>query len=491
MASRHLASVPDRPQRAVVYVRVSAVMGRGGDDFHSPELQIAAAKRAAAGLRVVETVEDIDVTGTHFSREGIDRIRTLVEAGQVDVVAIHDLSRLGRNVLESLAFIRWLKTRGVSVVSSVERIDDSPEGQLMLVNLLAIAEYRAGDIGRRWRQVIYRRAERGQHHGRPPTGYERDDQGRLQPHPVIGPAVTEAFLSYADGGFGREIRRQLRARTGLEINVQTLKNMLRNPTYLGIVRMHGPGPSGTVEIPDAHQPLVDAETWERVQRRLAADSKTPPRLLGPAYSVSGLGQCATCGGPTNVRRCGRAQMVRLYCRRKYDRLDECAGCGNPSLEEVEAALLDKIRQHIANLKVDTAARAAYTARTARAGADARMLEREVAQTRKAMARTTERWAREQLDDRTYEDTMASLRETEARLMADAAGQQQVAEAPLPERAVALAEEMIALWPDMDGGQRNRALRDVITGFTLAAASYYRQPAAERLEVQFRADTRLP
>ncbi|WP_295847436.1 hypothetical protein, partial [Tardiphaga sp.] len=70
-AMRRLAVVPDMPRFAIA-VRVSRVMGRSGERFLSPEIQIDASRRAVerVGGLIDETVGadgvfyDLDVSGT-------------------------------------------------------------------------------------------------------------------------------------------------------------------------------------------------------------------------------------------------------------------------------------------------------------------------------------------------------------------------------------------------------------------------------------------
>src|SRR5687768_2774212 len=140
--NRRLVAVLDRPLRVVVYIRVSALMGRGGDDFHSPEVQLGAIRRRTIGMREVEVIDcDIDQTGTTFDRKGIDRVRELAEAGLMDVLAVYNVSRLGRNTLESLKFLNWLADRGVTIISAKQHIDTStPSGRKHLTDLLAGAQ---------------------------------------------------------------------------------------------------------------------------------------------------------------------------------------------------------------------------------------------------------------------------------------------------------------------------------------------------------------
>jgi site-specific DNA recombinase len=169
---RHLAAVPEQPRRVALYVRVSALMGRGGDDFHSPDVQTNAMRRLTAGLQEVDVIEDIDQTGRTFSRDGIDKIRKLAEAHAIDAVAVYNVSRLGRNVLESLKFLTWLAERGVTILSATEHIDTgTPSGRWMLTNMLAIAEMRSDEISGEWARTIHHRAPASPTASRPPATY--------------------------------------------------------------------------------------------------------------------------------------------------------------------------------------------------------------------------------------------------------------------------------------------------------------------------------
>lgn len=485
--TRHLAAVPESPGRVALYVRVSALMGRGGDDFHSPEVQVASMRRLTAGMREVEVVDDdIDVSGRSFTRDGIERIRQLAEGGHIDALCVYNLARLGRNVLESLTFLNWLADRGVTILSASEHVDTStPSGRWMLTTMLGIAEMRSDEIGNEWGQTIHHRAKAGKHHGRPPTGYVRGDGGQLVEDPIVGPAVRRLFSGYAGGEQVRALRRRIQAVTGLILATGTVKRMLANRSYRGVVHVGARGPAGAVEVEDAHVALVDEQTWQRVQARLAEDRRTPAKLVSPKYPLSGIGRCGICDGRTNHRPDPRRGVVRIFCASQWELLSPCAGCGFCNVADVEKAVLAKIETHIAKLKGDVGAQAAQASKASRAGIDAAAVRGELDATRRAMARATERWAREQIDDRTYQDAMGSLRETEDRLAVTLGGLSRTAAAPEPGRLVALGAKLIELWPRMDGGQRNRSLRDVIETVTIMPSEHYRQPVHQRVQVKWR------
>jgi site-specific DNA recombinase len=475
----------------VLYVRVSALMGRevGAQDFHSPGMQVDAMRRtiSTAGLREVAVVEDIDVSGQTFSREGLDTIRAMIEKRQVDAVAVYDLSRLGRNVLESLTFIGWLRDRGVTIISAREHIDGTSQGQFMLGQYLLLAELYGNQIGEKWSEVIERRARAGRHHGVVPQGYLRHDDGTLAVDTKLGPAVTAVFTEYAAGAFVADIARAFGAARNRPVRRNVVKAMLANPTYLGrvVVRVRG---GARVEVPGAHPPLVDQNTWDRVQERLARDRVTPARRLAAKYGLTGLVWCAHCDGAMQVWWSNESGGVRrMVCsRRAQVGLEGCTGPGTPRYTDIEEAVLTEVVAYAARLRGNPAARAARKARTTRAGHDAAGLQKRLTTVREAMTRITTRWGQHQMSDAVYEASMADLAGQESTLQEQLARARSVASTvPDPGRVVRLVDLLVELWPNLTEPERNRALRDVVARVRVRRAERWREPVADRLDIEMR------
>ncbi|HZA21039.1 MAG TPA: recombinase zinc beta ribbon domain-containing protein, partial [Dehalococcoidia bacterium] len=109
--------------------------------------------------------------------------------------------------------------------------------------------------------------------------------------------------------------------------------MMTNPVYLGIVRTgkwaRSPFmPAGEVtEIQGKHEALIDQETFDRVQVRLAENKSRQRGGTRPKYLFSGLLYCGNCGhklvGRTASGRGGR-QWVQYNCNRKTS-FGDCKG----------------------------------------------------------------------------------------------------------------------------------------------------------------------
>lgn len=483
MARRRLTPAPGRPQRVVAYVRVSALAGRGGDDFHSPDVQLGAIRRTTAGLKEVAVIEDIDRTGRHFVREGIDKIRIMAEQRQIDALAVYDVSRLGRNVRESLTFLAWLADQGVTIISACEQVDTStPAGRLMLTNMLAIAEYRSDEIGRGWSGAIARRAERGQHHGRP-LGYIKRDK-TLVPDPVVGPALAEAFRRYAEGDSVMAVTEYVAAVRGTPIHTVNMRRYLRNPVYLGRVV------AGGQVLPGQHNALVDEVTWQKVQARLAEESGLPGRHLHPTWGLVGLCYCPDGHRLQRAPHRGRDGVVldRLVCGWARGAVAgvRCVGVGKPILARVEAEVLRQVTEYVRHLRTDHHVRATRLAQTAAARrGDRDALEREVARTRAAMQRLAVNNARVPLPDEVYQASMSELQAAERAALAELSRLGPAEHAPDLREVASAAEALLGLWPQMTYAEQGKALRTVVDHIIVRPAARWREPEENRVEARFR------
>lgn len=484
--SRHLSPVPDQGDRTVLYVRVSALMGRDGETFHSPELQTRAMRDLISrrGLREVAVVEDIDVSGRTFAREGIQRILIMARAHQVDVVALYDLSRLGRNTAESLRTIAELRELGVTVVSTIEQIDDTPEGQFQLGVFLGMAQLYSDQISRRWTQVHDHRASQGlDHGGAAPLGYVRGSGGQLAVDPVWGPRVREIFQRYANGDTLRQISIDMIAIGCPVRSVPGYRGILTSPVYRGMLMRRG------VAIPARHERLIGDALWRKVQRRRARDAQTPSRVLERTWSLAGLVWCVHCDGRikkhTSVSHRGGVtrRSVGLVCARRSE-TGNCEGIGAPRLAAVEAEVLVKVRERVSLGVVDEGGRLDAKARKATARSEATRLRREITALERALGRHAAARAKGTLSDAAYvagaKELEDSMRELHARL--DAA--EAVEDVVTPRQSHRAMERLLELWGEAAPVERGMLLAPIVRAVRVRRAEYVKEPISDRVDVEF-------
>lgn len=475
--------------RVALYRRVSALMGRSGEDFHSPEMQTTAMRRhiEPSGAHVVAELEDIDVSGRTFQRAGLDKIRDLVEAGRIDAVAVYDLSRLGRNVADSLNFINFLRDRRVGIISTVEKIDDTPEGQFMLTQFLALAQLYSDQIGRRWVDVHLRVVEQGRHHGAVPMGYRRGSTG-LEVDPVLAHAVAEALRDYAGGKPVGQIADKLGAARGKPVSRQVVKRMVANPIYVGKVGLwrgekYKKWSAKPVALADGrHEPLIDQDTYDACVRRCREDSTTPPRSLAPSHPFARIIRCGLCelgvtidGKSPRRYRC-RAQSVRRGC----------TGCGSITAEVVATVARRELADYLSRLQLPIGQEKARLISQRRPVEDSpQAAQRELEAIRSEMTRLANGWAKGIIPDHSYESLMVDARRREAAVET----RQGAALAARPAavdvgQVVAAGRKVLALWDAAEPWELNEGLRIVGMQLTLWPRGDERPTADKRVQADF-------
>lgn len=351
---RHLAAAPQTPAAAVGYVRVS--MAR--EEMISPDLQKGHLRdhEQRHPLRILEMVEDLDISGRSFARAGIQRIIAGVEAGEWQVVLVYRYDRFGRNVRDSLVNIAKVEQAGGRVVSVTEPFDaNTAIGKYGRTNILAVAELQSDLIGEGWKSTHAHRAARGlPHSGRPRFGYlyldgsywpdtaERRAERGLDPAGATAPYLLEAYRRFARGDSVRSICRwlndeQIRTTSGGPWVPISLYRMLDSGFAAGLLYLR----SRNEHVPGAQEPIVDQQLWERFGKVRRDGRRRSPWDRRPAHPLSGLIRCGGCLKPMaagNTRDRKDAVPRRVYrCSSKMAGLP-CPGGGAITAQIAEDAV---------------------------------------------------------------------------------------------------------------------------------------------------------
>ena len=219
-----------------------------------------------------------------------------------------DLESVASSVLE-------LEGAGAKVTCAEEDLPDPLQHALETIGVENVSQERSDRI----RDSMRRLAVEGRALGRPPYGYRNGPNGVLEVHPEEAEVVRLAYRLYTDDGRGLRLiardlnERGLTTRRGSGWNVATLRDLLRNPAYIGTYTRFG------LRVPKSHEAIVAPETFRAAQdifrqrrRRVSAPASEPFLLSGMAY-------CAECGnkmiGVTRRqtwRRKDRSRNSRTY-----------------------------------------------------------------------------------------------------------------------------------------------------------------------------------
>ncbi|MGQ9556905.1 MAG: recombinase family protein [Desulfurispora sp.] len=280
-------------RRACTYIRVS----REREDGISPEQQKEKAELQARlmGLDLLRIYQDIDISGRSDRRPGFQEMISDIKAGLYDICMVYKLDRFCRNVKDFHHYVEVLESHDCSLVSISQNIDTStPVGRLLRNILADFAQFESEMIAERVRDNKLAAARRGRWNGgHIPYGYELQDK-QLVINPQEAPAIVLAFEMRAAGNGYLKIAKELTARgfaprhgtrRGLHWSEDSVKYIIGNPVYMGVLEYDG------IAIPGAVPAIVEAELWHRAQ----APRQIPNRAQQSPHLLSGLLYCTHCG----------------------------------------------------------------------------------------------------------------------------------------------------------------------------------------------------
>jgi DNA invertase Pin-like site-specific DNA recombinase len=249
----------------------------------------------------------MDVSGGRAlaDRPGLSAAVAAIEAGTADVVAAAYFDRLFRSLSTQSEVIERVERAGGQVLAvDVGRITGESAGQWLSGTMMgAVSEYYRRSMRERSARGQAKAVERGATPwARVPAGYSRTD-GTLSPDAKTVPIVQRAFDMRADGASITQIRNMLKSHD-IERSHRGVQVMLANRIYLGEVHF------GELANLNAHEPIIEPELFERVQRMVIPRGRKSKstRLLARL----GVLRCGSCGARLSAMKLPKQNDYPIY-----------------------------------------------------------------------------------------------------------------------------------------------------------------------------------
>ena len=304
---------------------------------------------------------DDGFSGVSFEREGLQAMLREVEAGKVATVITKDLSRLGRNYLKTGELIEIIFPEyDVRYIAINDGVDTAKEDNEFTPLRNWFNEFYARDTSKKIRAVKQAKAQKGERvNGEVPYGYliDPDDRNHLIPDPETADVVRQIFAMYIRGDRMCQIQNWLRDHKTLTVSElryrstgscrhprphpsciynwpdKTLYDILTRQEYLGHTvtaksckvsyksNKTKKNPEGKrYFFPNTHEPLIDEETFDLAQKRIATRHR--PTKSNEIDLFSGLLFCGECGYKMYLQQ-GVATLERKHaytCGRYRNRI---------------------------------------------------------------------------------------------------------------------------------------------------------------------------
>ena len=340
---------------------------------------------------------DDGYSGTNYDRPAFRQLIEDIQDGEVSTLITKDLSRLGRNYLETGTYIEVFfpnhNVRYIAINDGVDSIDNAQMDITPFRNI--INEMYAKDTSRKIKSALHARRMQGKYMATTaPFGYQKDekDHNHLVIDEVTAP-VVELIFSIAEEGVGlHTICNRLRKAKVIkpsfykkemferytdeekmyDWDTAYVSKILHDPVYAGNLTV-AERPTKTMRskkrqyIPYAereviygtHEPIIEQNRWNNVQKIL----ESRPPVIGESSSgydniFRGIIKCADCGSAMLVkveqkRKRNNVLDKTFYCCTKYRKFGK-EGCSAHTIEArtVHEVVLADIQKHAGQALAD-------------------------------------------------------------------------------------------------------------------------------------------
>lgn len=315
---------------------------------------------------VVKEYTDEAESGKTDDRPAFQQMVRDAKGGLFDIVVFHKIDRNARNEYDYYYYKRLLKKAGVSIEYADQQFDDSPEGKMLEAVMVGVSAFYSRNLAREVIKGMRENAYKSKHNGGTPAlGYDVID-GEYVINESEAAIVRLIFSKRAEGASLGEIIKELSSRgcttkRGKPFGKNSITDLLRNEKYIGnyifgrgITYEDGTRSSragkNVIKIENAIPPIVDMETWGKVQGLITTRAVSPVNKHRN-YLLTGVIKCQCGAAMVGTTTTTRGVPHYYYKCNTYQRL-ALVGTGHERVraEKVEHAVMEELTVKIAENK---------------------------------------------------------------------------------------------------------------------------------------------
>ena len=319
-----------------LYCRLSRDDGADGDSNSISNQKRMLSKYAKEhGFDNTRFYVDDGYTGTNFNRPGFLKMLEDMDAGYVSTLIINDMSRLGRDYLQSGYYTEsYFPDRNIRFIAINDGVDSINGDHDFIPFRNIMNEMYARDISRKVRSAHRIRGNMGEPLGQPPYGYMKSPENKKKwiIDPPAAAVVRKIFRLFLEGKGIDTIARMMQedghlnctaywqskgiGRGGKKVQpnpykwkCSTISGILQRQEYCGDIinfkttsrsfknrRRIDNAPEDRVIFKDVHEPIISREDFEIVQKLAGHVKRRPPKPEnGDKNIFCDLLYCADCG----------------------------------------------------------------------------------------------------------------------------------------------------------------------------------------------------
>ncbi|GAB6634722.1 recombinase family protein [Bacillus cereus] len=314
--------------------------------------------------------KDEGISGTLFvNRPAIQLLLQKAKAKEIDMVVFKSISRLARDLKDSLEIREVFLAHNVRIISVEEGYDSVKAGKNdMAFELWSLfsAQY-SRTLSSSITAALAVKVRRGEHIGKVPYGYNRENQ-KLVVKEEEAKFVQRMYKWYIDGWGYKKITNELnqlgvKSKTKKNWQMTSVQRILRNPIYKGTfilnqytsVKVSGkkkqirnPKEKWFV-FPNHHPAIIDEEVWNQVNPK---DTNTNKTKITAWNEFRNLAKCAVCSSNMVIVQSHSKKKNGERTEWKYLKCSQYRRAGKHGCVNHVPIQYDDFRQFIISLLVE-------------------------------------------------------------------------------------------------------------------------------------------
>jgi len=322
----------ERELRAVFYARVST---EEEEQLNAIGKQIEENREVikAKGWILVDEYIDKGITGTQAKKRN-EYLRMLedIKKDKFDIIVVKDQSRLQRNTMDWYIFLNDIVQNQKKLYLYLENTFFDPKDKFIFGIKAMMAEEYSRDLSKKGNAAKKRRQEKGKPIITNRTWGFKNINGEILIDDDEASMVRQIYQLFADGFGGRVVARILREsgirnRNGKTLSENTIREIVKNPLYKGIVVMNKEHfdfeAKRTIKNPESEwiyregivPQIIEGDLWDKANKQINS-RKTVDRTHNVGINkgnnlLSSKIICGECG--SKYWRNKRQQGIYWYC----------------------------------------------------------------------------------------------------------------------------------------------------------------------------------
>ena len=342
-------------------------------------------------IEAISEFVDDGVTGIVFDRKAFKEMMSDIESGKINCVIVKDLSRFGREYIETGRYLRRIfpayGVRFIAINDNIDTIRDSADDLIVSVKSVINDAY-CRDISIKIRSALNIKRENGDYVGASPIyGYKKaeDNHNLLVPDEFPASIVRDIFRMKIDGKSALKIAETLNNlgvlspmeykkalglpypaggfadKDGAKWSATAIIRILNDETYTGTL-IQGRQSTLNYKVKDiitkpesewkrtenAHEAIISKHDFDLAQKITRLDTRTAPGGES-VYLFSGILICGSCGARMTRKTVPYKNTKYYYYYCPTTKKRGCKNAVNLKETDLSDCILDILKAHVANV----------------------------------------------------------------------------------------------------------------------------------------------